>query len=157
MRALQERKVTPLGSQREIEVDVRVLATTNRENAQEKFVMANSAKICLIDCHAFPFNPDILAQRPDDIVPISSILLARHSATLGEVPVTDAEAGRSCFYLTTGREMHANWKIVSATRACFVFGCAKLRQAILWSTDALLEQIPSTMTTAKMQRQSANA
>jgi len=34
LRALQERKVTPLGSQREIDVDVRVLATTNREMLQ---------------------------------------------------------------------------------------------------------------------------
>ena len=35
LRALQEKKVTPLGSQRELDVDVRVIATTNRNMIAE--------------------------------------------------------------------------------------------------------------------------
>ena len=91
LRALQERKVTPLGSQREIDVDVRVLATTNREMLQEirdgKF-----REDLFYRLNVFPLSTQHLAQRPDDIVPISSILLARHSAAFGEVPVIDDEA-----------------------------------------------------------------
>jgi two-component system response regulator FlrC len=91
LRALQERKVTPLGSQREIDVDVRVLATTNREMLQEirdgKF-----REDLFYRLNVFPLTTQHLAQRPDDIVPISSILLARHSAALGEVPTIDEEA-----------------------------------------------------------------
>jgi two-component system response regulator FlrC len=91
LRALQERKVTPLGSQREIDVDVRVLATTNREMLKEirdgKF-----REDLFYRLNVFPLTTQNLAQRPDDIVPISSILLARHSASLGELPAIDEEA-----------------------------------------------------------------
>jgi two-component system response regulator FlrC len=91
LRALQERKVTPLGSQREIDVDVRVLATTNREMLQEirdgKF-----REDLFYRLNVFPLSTQHLAQRPDDIVPISSILLARHSGASGEVPTIDDEA-----------------------------------------------------------------
>ena len=88
---LAGRKVTPLGSQREIDVDVRVLATTNGEMLQEirdgKF-----REDLFYRLNVFPLSTQHLAQRPDDIVPISSILLARHSAAFGEVPVIDDEA-----------------------------------------------------------------
>ena len=91
MRALQEKKVTPIGSQREIDVDVRVLATTNRDMMQEvrdgKF-----REDLFYRLNVFPLTTKPLANRPADIVPISTILLARHVTTVDDLPFIDAEA-----------------------------------------------------------------
>ena len=35
LRVLQEKKITPIGGQRDVEVDVRVIATTNRDMLNE--------------------------------------------------------------------------------------------------------------------------
>ena len=91
LRALQEKKVTPIGSQREIDVDVRVLATTNRDMMQE--VRAGKFREDLFyRLNVFPLTTKPLANRPADIVPISTILLARHVTTVDDLPFIDAEA-----------------------------------------------------------------
>jgi two-component system response regulator FlrC len=91
LRALQEKKVTPIGSQREIDVDVRVLATTNRNMLQE--VREGKFREDLFyRLNVFPLTTKPLADRPADIVPISTILLARHAATVDDLPFIDAEA-----------------------------------------------------------------
>ena len=48
LRVLQEKKVTPIGGQRDIDVDVRVIATTNR-NMIEEVKKKNLEKIFIID------------------------------------------------------------------------------------------------------------
>ena len=48
LRVLQEKKVTPIGGQRDIDVDVRVIATTNR-NMIEEVKEKNLEKIFIID------------------------------------------------------------------------------------------------------------
>ena len=91
LRALQEKKVTPIGSQREIDVDVRVLATTNRDMLQD--VREGKFREDLFyRLNVFPLTTKPLANRPADIVPISTILLARHAATVDDLPLIDAEA-----------------------------------------------------------------
>ena len=91
LRALQEKTVTPIGSQREIDVDVRVLATTNRDMLQEvrdgKF-----REDLFYRLNVFPLTTKPLADRPADIVPISTILLARHITNVDDLPFIDAEA-----------------------------------------------------------------
>ena len=91
LRALQERKVTPLGSQREVDVDVRVIATTNREMLSE-ISEGKFREDLFYRLNVFPLTTQHLAQRPDDIIPISSILLARHSPVLEDLPFIDDEA-----------------------------------------------------------------
>jgi two-component system response regulator FlrC len=91
LRALQERKVTPLGSQREIDVDVRVIATTNREMLAE-ISNGKFREDLFYRLNVFPLTTQNLAQRTDDIIPISSILLARHSMALDDLPSIDDEA-----------------------------------------------------------------
>lgn len=91
LRALQERKVTPLGSQREVDVDVRVIATTNREMLSE-ISEGKFREDLFYRLNVFPLTTQHLAQRPDDIIPICSILLARHSPVLEDLPCIDDEA-----------------------------------------------------------------
>ena len=91
LRALQERKVTPLGSQREIDVDVRVIATTNREMLSE-ISNGKFREDLYYRLNVFPLTTQKLAQRADDIIPITSILLARHCMVLDDLPSIDDEA-----------------------------------------------------------------
>ena len=91
LRVLQERKVTPLGSQREIAVAVRVIATTNRDMlttiSEGKF-----REDLFYRLNVFPLTTKCLAERNQDIISISSILLARHSPVLEDLPFIDDEA-----------------------------------------------------------------
>ena len=91
LRALQEKKVTPIGSQREISIDVRVLATTNRDMLVE--VREGKFREDLFyRLNVFPLTTKPLADRPADIMPISTILLARHTTTVDDLPFINPEA-----------------------------------------------------------------
>ena len=78
LRVLQEKKVTPIGGQRDIDVDVRVIATTNRdmitEVKEKKF-----REDLYYRLNVFPLETLNLSERPNDIIPISVALLKRHS------------------------------------------------------------------------------
>ena len=154
LRALQERKVTPLGSQREIDVDVRVLATTNREMLQEirdgKF-----REDLFYRLNVFPLSTQHLAQRPDDIVPISSILLARHSGTSGEVPTIDDEAKK--LLLSYGWPGNVRELENVLQRALVLSSGGKIMAGDIMVDGALQEAASSAMTTASMLQQSATA
>jgi len=154
LRALQERKVTPLGSQREIDVDVRVLATTNREMLQEirdgKF-----REDLFYRLNVFPLSTQHLAQRPDDIVPISSILLARHSATLGEVPVIDDEAKKLLLSYNWPGNVRELENVLQ--RALVLSSGGKIMAGDIMFDGVLQEKITSSMTTTSVLQQSATA
>ena len=77
LRVLQERKVTPVGGQRDIDVDVRVLATSNRDMASE----VNQSRFredLYYRLNAFPLQTKNLSARKDDILPISIKILNKH-------------------------------------------------------------------------------
>ena len=78
LRVLQEKKVTPIGGQRDIDVDVRVIATTNRdmmtEVKEKKF-----REDLYYRLNVFPLETLNLSERPNDIIPISVALLKRHT------------------------------------------------------------------------------
>ncbi len=88
LRVLQEKKVTPIGGQRDIEVDVRVIATTNRNMVQE--VKEKKFREDLYyRLNVFPIETLNLSERTDDIIPISIALLKRHTE-IGKLPfITD--------------------------------------------------------------------
>ena len=85
LRVLQERKVTPLGSQREVDVDVRVVATTNR-NMLGEVKEGRFREDLFYRLNVFPLASRHLHERKNDIVAISTILLKRHATALDTIP-----------------------------------------------------------------------
>ena len=90
LRVLQEKKVTPIGSHRDISVDVRVIATTNRnminEVKEKKF-----REDLFYRLNVFPIETTNLFERPGDIIPISVTLLKRHVENGEQVPFLTSE------------------------------------------------------------------
>ena len=91
LRVLQERKVTPVGGQRDIEVDVRVLATSNRDMASE----VNQSRFredLYYRLNVFPLQTKKLSDRKDDILPISIKILDKHNKENGSIPFITPDA-----------------------------------------------------------------
>ena len=91
LRVLQERKVTPVGGQRDIDVDVRVLATSNRDMAYE----VNQSRFredLYYRLNVFPLQTRNLSSRKDDILPISIKILNKHIQEGASVPYLTSEA-----------------------------------------------------------------
>ena len=88
LRVLQEKKVTPIGGQRDIDVDVRVIATTNR-NMIDEVKEKKFREDLYYRLNVFPIETLHLSERTDDIIPISIALLKRHTE-MGKLPfITD--------------------------------------------------------------------
>ena len=89
LRVLQEKKVTPIGGQRDIDVDVRVIATTNR-NMIEEVKEKKFREDLYYRLNVFPIETLNLSERTEDIIPISMALLKKHTE-IGKIPfITDS-------------------------------------------------------------------
>ncbi|MEM7564422.1 MAG: sigma-54 dependent transcriptional regulator [Pseudomonadota bacterium] len=90
LRVLQEKEVERLGSTQIIELDVRIIATTNRDLKQE--VAAKRFREDLFyRLNVFPIPIPALRQRSEDIVPIAHKILAKYSRAAGEsIRLSDA-------------------------------------------------------------------
>ena len=86
LRVLQEKVVTPVGSAKEISIDVRVLATTNRD-MMEEIRLNNFREDLFYRLNVFPISTRSLAVRPLDVPAISAHLLTRTASATG-VPKT---------------------------------------------------------------------
>ncbi|HEY8519059.1 MAG TPA: sigma-54 dependent transcriptional regulator [Gammaproteobacteria bacterium] len=85
LRVLQEREVERLGGVAARRVDVRVIATSNRDlrQAVADGVLREDLYYRL---NVFPLRIPALRERPDDIVPLAEFLLRRHVAAGEPVP-----------------------------------------------------------------------
>lgn len=102
LRVLQEREVERLGGRQPIDLDVRVLATSNRDLAAE--VAAGRFREDLYYRLAvFPLHLPPLRERPADILPLARRLLARHWRRPTPAPVlADAAVGALLGYTWPG-------------------------------------------------------
>ena len=78
LRVLQEREVERLGGNRLIPLDVRVLATTNRQLAEEVRA-GNFREDLYYRLNVVPLQLPPLRDRRDDILPLACLFLARHA------------------------------------------------------------------------------
>ncbi|GEM74329.1 sigma-54-dependent transcriptional regulator [Vibrio sagamiensis] len=85
LRVLQEREVERLGSRKSIKLDVRVLATSNRD-LKQYVNEGNFREDLYYRLNVFPIAWPALCDRPGDIVPLAQHLAERHCCKLG-VPV----------------------------------------------------------------------
>ena len=85
LRALQEKSITPIGSQESIPVDIRVIATTNR-NMVEEIRNGNFREDLYYRLNVFPLSTLSLVDRPSDIIPISTVLISRHCQDKQTIP-----------------------------------------------------------------------
>ncbi|HGG60033.1 MAG TPA: sigma-54-dependent Fis family transcriptional regulator [Gammaproteobacteria bacterium] len=93
LRVLQEKEVERLGSSQTIKLDVRVLATTNRDLRAE--VDAGRFREDLYyRLNVFPLELRPLRVRPADIAPLARHLIRAHLTVGEEVPELDPEAVR---------------------------------------------------------------
>ncbi len=90
LRVLQEKKVTPVGGQRDIDVDVRVLATSNRDMASE-VRQSRFREDLYYRLNVFPLQTKNLSERKDDIIPISLAILNKHCKE-NNIPILNESA-----------------------------------------------------------------
>ncbi|OUU61634.1 MAG: hypothetical protein CBC22_07005 [Alphaproteobacteria bacterium TMED62] len=77
LRVLQERKVTPVGGTRDIEINVRIVATTNRDMVEE--VKNNKFRQDLYyRLNVFPIRTIDLSKRSEDIIPIAVAMIKKN-------------------------------------------------------------------------------
>ncbi|MBW8190808.1 sigma-54 dependent transcriptional regulator [Neiella marina] len=92
LRVLQEREVERLGSRKTITLDVRVLATSNRD-LQQAVADGKFREDLFYRLNVFPLTWLPLAQRAADIVPLANHLIGKHCKRSGQpIPALSKEA-----------------------------------------------------------------
>ena len=94
LRVLQEREVERLGGRKIINLDVRVIATSNRD-LKLAVQKGDFREDLYYRLNVFPLTWLPLAQRRDDILPLTSYLIERHCKTYSNVMPELTAAARS--------------------------------------------------------------
>lgn len=86
LRVLQEREVERVGGRKLIQLDIRIIATTNRDMSAE-IAAGRFREDLYYRLGVFPLQWQPLRGRPADILPIAERLLAKHVGKMNQSPV----------------------------------------------------------------------
>jgi DNA-binding NtrC family response regulator len=78
LRALEEKKITPIGAERPVDIDVRFIATTNRD-LKEAVERGAFRRDLYYRLSVLPVRVPALRERPEDIPPLAEHFLAEAS------------------------------------------------------------------------------
>jgi len=96
LRVLQEKEVERLGSSKTISLDVRIIATSNR-NLKDEVRDKHFREDLYYRLNVFPITIPALRQRRDDIVPLAEKIIAQYSRAAGQnIQLSDAAAELLC-------------------------------------------------------------
>jgi two-component system response regulator FlrC len=84
LRVLQQREVERVGGKQPIALDIRVVATSNRDMAQE-VAKGTFREDLYYRLNVFPLHIPALRERPDDIVPLARHFAARHGGAAARI------------------------------------------------------------------------
>ncbi|MFA7269791.1 MAG: sigma-54 dependent transcriptional regulator [Sterolibacterium sp.] len=94
LRVLQEREVERVGGKKPVPLDIRVLATSNRDMVEE-VKQGGFREDLYYRLNVFPIEIPALRQRPGDILPLARHFIAVHGARSGRpVRLADAAAAK---------------------------------------------------------------
>jgi two-component system response regulator FlrC len=93
LRVLQEREVERLGARQTIGLDVRVIATTNR-NLRSDVAAGRFREDLYYRLNVFPLTPVPLRSRRDDVLPLAMRLLASHCKPGARIPALLPDAAQ---------------------------------------------------------------
>ena len=91
LRVLQERTVTPIGSQTEVAVDIRVIATSNR-NMRHEVAQHRFREDLFYRLNVFPLATQALELRAEDVPVLAAVLAERHCPADMALPMITEEA-----------------------------------------------------------------
>jgi two-component system, NtrC family, nitrogen regulation response regulator NtrX len=85
LRVLEEQRFCPVGSKNDIQVDVRVIAATNK-NLDEEIQKGNFREDLFFRLNVIPFYVPALRDHPEDIRPLADYFLKEFARTYGRRP-----------------------------------------------------------------------
>jgi two-component system response regulator FlrC len=91
LRVIQEKRVMPIGSSAEVEVDVRIVATTNR-NMFDEVKLGKFREDLFYRLNVFPINNLSLSDRTDDIIPIVAHMICKELIENKEIYLVTEDA-----------------------------------------------------------------
>lgn len=95
LRVLQERELERVGGHKTISLDIRVLATSNRQ-LQEEVKAGRFREDLFYRLNVFPLQLPALRERPRDILPLARYFLAKYAGRNGKaLPVIAADAAQA--------------------------------------------------------------
>ncbi len=126
LRVLQERCILPVGASRPVEIDVRVIAATHKNLAQDvaqaRFREDLYYRLNVLPCHTAP-----LRERQEDIPELLAFYAQRH-ASEGRVPITfDDELTQSLLHYPWPGNVRELSNLVDRFTTLFPGQCVQLR------------------------------
>ena len=85
LRVLEDQRFEPVGAQESVQVDVRVVAATNR-NLEEEIERGNFREALFYRLNVIPFHVPPLRERREDIAALAEFFLAEFAVAYGRKP-----------------------------------------------------------------------